>query len=176
MRTHKIVLWVLISVLIVSCGKKEKEESEAEKATYPILTGWLTADSIFNHLPEMKTEKEEYQPDSAAIAYLKQFNQNVNVLVMLGTWCSDSRREVPRFLKVMEEAGNDRFHYELFGLDRSKRDSLGLGEKNQIEYVPTFIIFQDSGEIGRIVETPQISIEQDLVDILTDIEQKKEAL
>lgn len=157
---------LLIIVVFSFCRKKE----EAKKPEYPILTGWLTQENIFEKIPEMKTEKEQYTPDSTAISELKAFDKNINILVMLGTWCSDSRREVPRFLKVMEQIKNNNIHFELYGLDRAKSDSLGMGQANQIEFVPTFILFNESGEWGRIIETPEINMEQDLANLLAEIE------
>ena len=35
-----------------------------------------------------------------------------------------------------------------------------------IEFVPTFIFLRDSTEIGRIVESPEVSLEQDMFRIL----------
>jgi thiol-disulfide isomerase/thioredoxin len=149
--------------LIVSCGKKQET---SKKSAYPILTNHINAEEMFSKVPEMKTEMENYQPDSEAVAFLWNFDKDVKISVMLGSWCSDSRREVPRFLKVMEAADNPHFQFELFGLDRAKKDSLGMGEKFQIEYVPTFIVLMNDEEIGRIIETPTETIEQDLVEIL----------
>ena len=157
---------LLMIVLFSFCGKKE----EAKKPEYPILTGWLTQETLFEKLPEMKAEMDRYIPDSAAVEYLKAFAKKMNILVMLGTWCSDSRREVPRLLKVMEKIQNNNVHVELYGLDRAKSDSLGLGQANQVEFVPTFILFNESGEFGRIIETPEISMEQDLANLLAESE------
>ena len=86
--------------------------------------------------------------------------------MFLGTWCPDCKREVPRFLKTMELTNNEFIKFQLMGLDRTKRDSLGLAEKSEIEFVPTFVVFHQDQEIGRIVEIPSMSIEQDLVEIL----------
>ena len=36
-----------------------------------------------------------------------------------------------------------------------------------IQRVPTFIIYKNNIESGRIIETPKTSLEQDLVNILT---------
>jgi len=69
----------------------------------------------------------------------------------------------------MELVQNSHLTFKLFGLDRSKRDADGLAEKYQIEFVPTFVVLQDDEEIGRIVETPIVSIEQDLVEILAPV-------
>ena len=164
-----VLIFSIVLLLIFACGKNDSSSEKAEKVSYPILTGWLTEADIYEQIPEMKNEKRNYLPDSAAVSQLKNINEDVNVLVMLGTWCSDSRREVPRFLKIMAEIQNDHIHYEMYGLDRSKRDSLGFGEKNQIEFVPTFLIFNEDGEVDRITETPIVTIEQDLVEILSGL-------
>ncbi len=154
---------LILIFLIVSCGKKQEA---TKKSAYPIMTNHIAVEEMLSKIPEMKTEMENYQPDSAAIAFLQNFDKDVKVAVVLGTWCPDSRREVPRFLKIMETANNPHFQYELFGLDRAKKDTLGMGEKFQIEYVPTFIVLMNEEEIGRIIETPTETIEQDLVEIL----------
>ena len=152
----------ILLVFSFSCSKKQ----EPVKKTYPILMNLLNVEDMLSEIPVMKTELESYQPDSAAVAFLQNFDKDIQISVLLGTWCSDSRREVPRFLKIMDAVHNPHFQYELIGLDRAKKDSLGLGEKFQIEYVPTFIVLKNSEEIGRIIETPTETIEQDLVEIL----------
>jgi len=158
-----LALGLILLLLVVSCGKKQEI---TKKFAYPIMTNRLTVEEMFSKIPVMKTEMENYQPNSAAVAFLQNFDQDIKISVVLGTWCPDSRREVPRFLKVMEAANNPHFQYELFGLDRAKKDSLGMGEKFQIEYVPTFVVLKNDEEIGRIIETPIETIEQDLVEIL----------
>ena len=37
----------------------------------------------------------------------------------------------------------------------------------EITLVPTFILSRNGSEIGRIIETPEISIEQDMVNFIT---------
>ncbi|NOZ60513.1 MAG: thioredoxin family protein [Calditrichaeota bacterium] len=158
-----LALGLLLLLFVVSC---EKKQEAVKKATYPIMTNRINVEEMFSKIPAMKTELENYQPDSAAIGFLKNFSQDITVTILLGTWCPDSRREVPRFLKVMSSAHNPHFQYELFGLDRAKKDSLGMGEKFAVEYVPTFVVLKNGKEIGRIIETPTETIEQDLVEIL----------
>lgn len=135
----------------------------------PILTGWLNQQQIFDPLPEFRLEKEKYQPDTESVEILKKTTADVQIIVFLGTWCSDSKREVPRFLKIMELVQNPTITFKLLGLDRSKRDVEGLAEQYQVEYVPTFVVLHDEKEIGRIVETPTVGLEQDLVEILGSI-------
>ena len=163
MSKRMFALGLLFTFLIVSCGKKQET---LKKSVYPIMMNHIAVEEMLSKIPEMKTAMENYQPDSAAVTFLSNFDKNVKISVVLGTWCPDSRREVPRFLKVMEAADNPHFQFELFGLDRAKKDSLGMAEKFQIEYVPTFIILMNDEEIGRIIETPTETIEQDLAEIL----------
>ncbi len=173
MKTKKRIiifsLLLLLSVVLLNC-QQNKETHTSGKST--ILKGWLTENQLFDLSPVYEEEKNNYQPDSASVSFLKNFSEELNILIFLGTWCPDCRREVPRFLKIMEKAGNDVIKFKMMGLDRTKRDSLGLAEKYQIEFVPTFIVLQNNQEVGRIIEIPMLSIEQDLVEILLKLENK----
>jgi hypothetical protein len=42
-----------------------------------------------------------------------------------------------------------------------------------IKRVPTFIIYKNNIETGRIIENPTTSLEQDMVNILTGMENNK---
>ena len=45
-------------------------------------------------------EHDEYTIDQTAIKELKKEKLNsYNIILVMGTWCEDSHREVPRFLK-----------------------------------------------------------------------------
>lgn len=88
------------------------------------------------------------------------------MLVFLGTWCSDTKRELPRFFKSMDQAGLSEPQVTLIGLDRSKKDTEELTEKWQIEFVPTFIFIRNGRELGRIVETPEDTLEGNIAQIL----------
>ncbi len=48
-----------------------------------------------------------------------------------------------------------------------KKAAPGLIDELEIEMVPTFIIMNGNKEIGRIVESPVNTLEEDLVEILT---------
>jgi DNA integrity scanning protein DisA with diadenylate cyclase activity len=58
---------------------------------------------------------------------------------------------------------------KLIGLDHKKLAGVADIENLQIEKVPTLIVFEGKKEIGRIVETPEVSIEADLLKILHQI-------
>jgi len=91
---------------------------------------------------------------------------DVHVLVFLGTWCSDSKRDVSRFLRIADETGMHAADYTLYALDRKKLSRDGLEQTYTIERVPTFIFLREKKEIGRVVESPRTTLEGDILQIL----------
>ena len=100
------------------------------------------------------------------IEMIRQARPGVRVLVFMGTWCSDSKRDVPRFLRIADASGMTPADFELYGVDRKKKSPDGLEEKYAIERVPTFIFLRGGKEIGRIVEMPRTTLEGDILAIL----------
>jgi thiol-disulfide isomerase/thioredoxin len=111
---------------------------------------------------------EEYTPKTEALNSLLDIQpDDITIKIVMGTWCPDSRREVPRFMKIM-----DLWHFPagkltFIGVDINKVSPIGDFDKLHIERVPTFIVYKNNIEKGRIIEVPKTSLEQDLVEILT---------
>lgn len=111
---------------------------------------------------------ENYKVDSTAIAGLNKLMKDKMVKVVLGTWCGDSKYQVPNFLKVMDAAKIDQNKVSFIAVDGAKKAENGLLDGLDIQRVPTFIVTDKKGkEIGRIIEHPKKSLELDLVEILT---------
>ncbi len=107
-----------------------------------------------------------YMPEDSLVQLLRhQSFDDVTVTVVLGTWCPDSRREVPRFFRVADAVGIPDDQIRVIYVDRKKEapgmDLASLG----IERVPTFIFTRQGREIGRIVEVPRGSFEEELMEI-----------
>lgn len=111
------------------------------------------------------SEFENYSVDSVTLNAAAKLN-NVKITIVLGTWCSDSKREVPRFFKILDKLSFDQKNLTLICVDRKKTAPACEVEKLDIKLVPTFIIYKDDVEIGRIVETPKESLEKDLVKLV----------
>ena len=84
----------------------------------------------------------------------------------MGTWCSDSRENVPAFFKLMDHIKFRKRNIQLIGLDVDKKNPNEDEIKYNIINVPTFIFFKDGKEINRIVELTIESIEKDILKIL----------
>jgi len=91
---------------------------------------------------------------------------DVDITVVMGTWCSDSRREVPRLVKILEEAGYDLQKLKIISVDRDKQCNEVNIKDLKIELVPTVIFYENGKELGRIVESPQQSLETDILKII----------
>lgn len=113
---------------------------------------------------------QSYSVDSALANRITPLLKNKRMDIFLGSWCADSKREVPRMLKILEKAGMDTGKITLVFVDNAtntykqspQHEERGRG----IHHVPTFILYDAAGEMGRIVESPEVSLEKDLLSIL----------
>ena len=165
---------LLVGLLLVGCARK-KEGIVTDERGEKIALGAITQEQLLKEFPPFKKSYSAYSPDSAAVDSLRNWEQDVKVLIILGTWCPDSRREVGRFLRFLDEAKNPHIQVELIGVDRSKRDARGIAAKCKIERVPTFIVLYGEREVGRIVERPRETLERDFLKILKKISQLRAA-
>ncbi|MGB7392820.1 MAG: thioredoxin family protein [Pricia sp.] len=110
---------------------------------------------------------EKYKVKDAKAGNLKNLLEGVDIKIFMGTWCSDSQREVPRFYKIMNALGYPLDGIELFALDREKTGPDNLEKGFDIQRVPTFIFYKDGEALGRIVEYPIESLETDMMKILS---------
>ena len=87
--------------------------------------------------------------------------------MVLGTWCSDSRREVPRFMKIIESLDYKIDRIRFIGVNSYKEAPVHNFDSLNIERVPTFIFYNNKIELGRIIEYPESSLERDMLGILS---------
>ncbi|WP_342343052.1 thioredoxin family protein [Shewanella salipaludis] len=131
-----------------------------------ILTGKIPSTQLAGQLPGFDSEYLAYQPDMATLAPLSQLGGAIEIVAIIGTWCPDCHRELPRFIRVLEAIDNPNIRASYIGIDRAKQDPQGLAAAYDFARIPTFIVRQDGEEMGRIVERPEISLERDLAGIL----------
>ncbi len=140
----------------------------------PVLLGPLTIEDLLD-LPEWFGEDFiGYYPDPQYANKLPALLEDVEMVCVLATWCSDSKREVPRMLRVMQYANIPPEKLRMIGVDREKMSPGGEAAPYGIELVPTFIFFRGGEEIGRIVESPLATLEKDILGIVMKEEPVKE--
>ena len=110
---------------------------------------------------------DDYQVKREYTDSLKQVDlSDVSIKIVLGTWCPDSRREVPRFMRIIDAIDFPHERMEFIGVDDVKISPIENYDSLDIVRVPTFIFFRNNIEIGRIIENPVTSLEQDMVNII----------
>lgn len=115
---------------------------------------------------------EAYNPDEAIVKAIEENMEDVEVRAYMGTWCGDSKRETPKFYKLLDATNYDRDDLTMITVDRSKRKPEDLVSGYDIIRVPTFIFYRDGEEIGRYVERPRESLEKDILKIVSGQEYK----
>lgn len=149
------------------------EVAEASADEEPsVLTGRVSREEIEAAEPDWVAAEVAAEIDAGAAAALAAVPPGATVDVFLGTWCSDSRREVPRLWRALDEAegrtgGEMPFTIRYVAVDRSKGEPADLVAGRGIELVPTFIVRRDGAEVGRIVESSPHGVEEDLRALLT---------
>lgn len=160
-----LLLFFFVSTLLFAQNYKITEDVRTHK---PMLVGSATR-AVFNDsnfVDWFTSQYSNYKVDTntAKKAEIKLTDKNIKIV--MGTWCSDSRREVPRMLKILDTIGFPQDSLSLIFVDRKKK---GIGNETDslnIELVPTFIIYKNKKELGRIIETPEETLEKDLLKIV----------
>ncbi|MCB4806904.1 thioredoxin family protein [Tamlana sp. 62-3] len=111
----------------------------------------------------------DYIVNKDLVKQLKDSLDAYHIKVFLGTWCGDSKREVPRFYKVLERAKFPENQLQVFAVNNTEdayKQSPNHDEKGlNIHRVPTFIFYKNGKEVNRIVEFPVETFERDIYNI-----------
>jgi hypothetical protein len=170
---------LLFVAALAACGPKGAPATPASGAmpaaaapaptpTPAPLLGHVTRAQLKAYQPWALFWAQDYKPDAAAVASIKQDAKDITTLLVMGTWCPDSKRELPRYFATTDAAGLAKSKLTMIGVDRSKKDTEGLTEKWNITRVPTIIFLRHGKEVGRFVERtpPDSTFEAEMARIL----------
>jgi peptidylprolyl isomerase/peptidyl-prolyl cis-trans isomerase B (cyclophilin B) len=141
----------------------------------PFLLGPIEWDELAE-LAGWRQEYDAAEPDPAAIERLRSASGEYRIVTVLGSWCDDSRREVPRLVKVLDRLETPVFEHEMIGVDRTRRIddpdvAASAGVERTVDRVATIVVFDAAGgELGRVVETAERPIEELLVEFIAPAE------
>lgn len=111
-------------------------------------------------------EYNDYEVSMEDLTGVSDSIKNYDILMVMGTWCSDSRQQVPRLLKILDTLGMSQGRIKILAVGRDKKALADETEGLKIELVPTIIFYKDKTEQGRITETPAETLEKDLANIV----------
>ena len=180
---RQLILFLALSI-VVSCNqltkKKSDEPQTQEKVIIPdallgkdwdgneILVGKISYAQMTQYSAAwFDKEYDLYKVNAERLAQIKPLLKDKRVVLLMGTWCEDSQREVPGMMKILNEGGYNTAEMEIIAVDEDKRTKADLEKDYNLAYVPALIFFDEDKEMNRIVEFPINTLEQDILDILS---------
>jgi thiol-disulfide isomerase/thioredoxin len=161
----------ILLLIILSVTLKAQEINKLiidEKSEKPMLIGICDrsafTDTSFSWW--FNSEYNMYTLDTLTLDSISGKLNDYTITIVMGTWCSDSRREVPRFYKILDRLNYDQKKLTLICVNHEKKNPNGDIENLAIKFVPTIIFYKNNDELGRIVETPQETLEKDVLKIV----------
>ncbi|MCX7798345.1 MAG: thioredoxin family protein [Melioribacter sp.] len=148
------------------------DEKSGDQILIGIISENILSDTSYSPFGRWYVQEyEDYKVDSLLVDSIKtKINSEIKIVAIFGTWCSDSKREVPRFMKILNKVNFDKKNLKMICVDRNKKAGEVNIDNYEIKLVPTFIFYHNQIEIGRIVEMPNISLEKDFLRIISNID------
>ena len=99
---NKILLVVIFLASIITAQEKNKIFIDS-KSGQAMLVGLCDREAFVdtNFAWWFNSGYKFYHPDAEVVAKIREVNVNYSITIVMGTWCSDSRREVPRFINYL---------------------------------------------------------------------------
>ncbi|WP_143273698.1 thioredoxin family protein [Aquimarina sp. MAR_2010_214] len=172
MKTIICVITSMILSIITLSAQSFNHEIKAEGSS-PMLLGKINNQGLTQdpYNEWFSKNYKEYTPKQSSIDSLKTHLSSYTITLFMGTWCGDSKREVPRLYKILKESNFPLDRLTTIAVDRSreayKQSPGGEHEGLNIHRVPTLIFYKDGKEVNRIVESPKNTLEEDILAILS---------
>ena len=163
MKSIIFMMMAMTFITIISCNPK----LTASKSTAHVITDSRGNKMILGESKRQSLQEppfaswfiknySEYQLDSNTCDVLKGKLAHKKLEIFMGTWCGDSRREVPRMFRILDYCQVKPSQVKLVMLGNSdtlykqspEHEEWGL----EIHRVPDLIVYDHQKEIGRIVE------------------------
>lgn len=155
-----VVLFCLVALTSIAQKKKILGTCSVNDLKQEPYSAWYTSGL------------NDYVPNAEILDQLKkQKTSKITFKVFFGSWCGDSKRELPRMSRIFNELSIPEKNIQWIAVDDSstfykqspQREEKGLN----IYRVPTFIAYDKNVEIGRITEFPVETLERDLLKIVS---------
>lgn len=183
-------LVILFIIIVIGCGTSKKATIETEDNAVvmesPETSETPKAQKTIQMQKNMllgEFEKEElqqkpfsvwfepgytnYAVNGDALETIKNTISDYEITVFMGTWCHDSKREMPKFIKLLDEVNYNYDKLTMIAVDRGKNTPTGMGKEFDIIRVPTIIFYKNGKEVNRFVEYAQESFEKDIAKIVS---------
>jgi len=169
-----IILCSIFLIITTSLSAQQINQEISLDNEQPFLVGKINLQGLSSNSYQNWYVKnyDTYQVDTELVELVKTNLNQHKILIFMGTWCGDSKREVPRFVKILKHVDFPIENLKIIALDRRKEmykkspngEEWGLN----ITRVPTFIFYKNGKETNRIIESPVVTLEADIKAIINN--------
>ena len=167
---HILISLMLLCTSPIFCQEFNKEITQEDGRKF--MVGQINLEGLKTEPYAAWFEQglDAYEVDQGLVDLFKKKLSQYDIKLFLGTWCGDSKRETPRFIKILKAANYPMDQLEIIALDRRKayykKSPTGEEKGLNIIKVPTMVFFKKGKELNRIVESPMESLEEDMAQIV----------
>ena len=122
----------------------------------PPVVGPVALEDLVADRPEYREGMRAYNPDKTALDAIKGSKKPIELDAYFATWCPHCKIYMPKFLKVIQEAGNPNLKVSLCGVPKNFGAEKGPWEGKGIQSIPTVIVKYEGKELTRL-STPETS-------------------
>lgn len=162
-------LGLAVSAVLSGCGSTSSAHTPSS-----VAVGDITKVTLNSNYPLFNVGYQAFGASQEQLRLVDAWPDNLNVDIYFGTWCHDSQREVPKFLKLVTQhqaVNGKNVAYRLIALDYKKQEPAQRARGEKVKYTPTFIVKLGDKEIGRIVENTQRSYAHDISEMIKTAKQ-----
>lgn len=142
---------VIFAIVLISLSVTSKAQNEN------MLVGKYNLEQWMSEAKWSIEEMNKYFPNDSVINLLKPIveEQKIGFIVFGGSWCGDTKSELPKIFSVLKSLGVDIQKIPIYGIDRDKYEPSFTSKRMMIKKVPTLIITYQNEEMFRIEEFPE---------------------
>jgi tetratricopeptide (TPR) repeat protein len=172
MKTTIITLIITLAFALQFNAQSLNQEI-AKKGEAAFLLGKINRSGLegTNYVSWFTKNYEDYQPNSTLINSIASELKTYSITLFMGTWCGDSKKEVPRLYKVLDACDFPIKQLTIIAVSGAtnlykqcpQHEEIALN----IHRVPTIIFHKNGKEVNRIIEHPIATFEEDIRRIIT---------
>lgn len=172
MKTIISILLVASAFFGVNKNETLTKTTSSEAVQQDILVGMISKEDLQQapYSAWFDPMYKSYKPNKEALEIIKNNINDYEIKAFMGTWCGDSRLEIPRFYRLLDESGYDLSKLEMQAVKHDKTLPDDLQKDYDVHHVPTIIFYKNGKEVNRFVEYPQESFEKDIAKIVSEKE------
>ena len=168
------ILSIIITLLFTfQINALQLNQEIIEEGETPFLLGKIDKNGLEaqNYKSWFTPNYNDYETNSELINTISSELKNYDITLFMGTWCGDSKQEVPKLYKVLEACNYPMKQLTVVALSRKatmyKQSPQHEEASLNIHRVPTIIFYKEGKEVNRIVEHPIKTFEEDIKNIIT---------